>query len=135
MKFLHLLTSSLFASAALVLSACQSSLGHGPLDGRVYEVSLTGPDAKPMPDQLIFDGGGFDSRACRSYGFTITNYVATREGDAIRFSADARNGGGETNRWEGVVRGNDVSGTMKHMNSSGKVTDSYDFVAKLAPKT
>jgi hypothetical protein len=217
------------ASSVLALVSCQASLGNGPLDGRVYEVSLVGPDAKPQPDRLIFDGGrfastacrahgiyggaysasgesfeaapksatstttwngtlsgdaiegtmkrtdrtgktdefrfsgrkamglldgrtfegriceagktsgdpdrllfahgGFDSQACRAYGFTITSYAATREGDVIRFSADATNADGETNRWEGVALGDKLTGTMKHASAKGHVTGEYDFEA------
>jgi len=72
------LTIALVSILALpAFIACQSGLGNGPLDGRVYQVTLAGPqDTKP--DQLVFDGGRFESTACRSYGFTTAPPRASR---------------------------------------------------------
>ena len=104
----------------------------GPLDGQVFEGMVCPGEAKTGDkDRLMFRNGAFDSNACRPYGFTMAPYTATRDGDSTRFRAEAINCSGDKNVWDGVVKGADVSGTMKHMDSSGKVTDSYRFEAKL----
>ncbi len=104
----------------------------GALDGQVFEGMICeGNDATGDKDRLTFNSGAFDSSACRAYGFTMSPYSATREGDSTHFQAEAINCGGEKNVWDGVVKGGDVSGTRKHVNSSGKVTYSYKFIAKL----
>jgi hypothetical protein len=104
----------------------------GLLDGQTFEGMVCAGEAKTGDkDRLVFNNGAFDSNACRSYGFTISPYTATQKADGTHFSADAVNCDGEKNHWEGVVKGSDVSGSMEHMNSSGKVTDKYNFVAKL----
>src|SRR5882672_9544103 len=59
-KTLSLTLTPLLAIPALV--ACQSGLSQGPLDGRVYQVTLAGAK-EPMPDNLVFDGGRFESTA------------------------------------------------------------------------
>lgn len=104
----------------------------GLLDGQTFEGMVCPGDAKTGDsDRLAFGNGAFDSNACRAYGFTMSPYTATRATDGTHFSADAINGGGEKNHWDGVVNGADISGTMEHMDSSGKVTDKFHFVAKL----
>ena len=104
----------------------------GPLDGQVFEGMICeGNDTTGDKDRLTFNGGAFDSSACRAYGFTMSPYSVTHEGDSTHFQAEAINASGEKNVWDGVVKGSDMSGTLKHVNSSGKVTDSYKFVAKL----
>ncbi|HTF90061.1 MAG TPA: hypothetical protein VK843_16725 [Planctomycetota bacterium] len=104
----------------------------GLLDGETFEGMVCPGESKTGDsDRLVFSNGAFDSNACRAYGFTMSPYSATAAADGTHFSADAINADGEKNHWEGVVKGEDVSGTMEHSNASGKVTDKYRFVAKL----
>ena len=104
----------------------------GPLDGQVFEGMICeGNDTTGDKDFLTFNSGAFDSSACRAHGFTMSPYSTTREGDSMHFQAEAINCSGEKNVWDGVVKDGDISGTLKHVNSSGKLTDSYKFVAKL----
>jgi len=104
----------------------------GLLDGKTFAGEICeGNTTSGDKDQLVFRAGAFDSTACRAYGFTMAPYTATREGATTHFSAEAINPSGDKNVWQGVVDGEDVSGTMQHVNSSGKITDKYRFVAKL----
>ena len=104
----------------------------GLLDGKTFEGMVCEGESKSGDkDRLVFAHGAFDSNACRAYGFTMSPYTATKEGDATKFSAVATNSCGDSNRWDGTIRGDDISGTMQHMNASGKVEASYKFVAKL----
>ena len=104
----------------------------GLLDGQTFQGRVCPGESKSGDsDRLVFSNGAFDSNACRAYGFTMSPYTARYATDGTHFSADAVNCDGQTNRWEGVVKGDDVSGTMQHLNSAGKVTDKYHFEAKL----
>jgi hypothetical protein len=104
----------------------------GPLDGMTFEGMVCPGEAKTGDkDRLVFSNGAFDSNACRPYGFTMAPYAANRGADGTHFSADAINCDGEKNHWEGLVRGDDISGTLQHSNAAGKVTDKYRFEAKL----
>ena len=104
----------------------------GALDGKTFEGMVCPGEAKTGDkDRLLFKHGAFDSNACRAYGFTMAPYTTTGDGDATHFSAVATNADGESNHWDGTIKGDDISGTMRHMNATGKVTDSYKFAAKL----
>jgi hypothetical protein len=104
----------------------------GMLDGKTFEGMVYPGESKTGDkDRLVFAHGAFDSNACRAYGFTMSPYTATREGDATKFSAVATNSSGDENQWDGTIRGDEISGTMKHMDASGKVLESYVFSAKL----
>jgi hypothetical protein len=105
----------------------------GPLDGQVFDGMICEGDASTGDkDRLVFRSGCLDSQACRPYGFTMAPYTTTPEGDGIRFRAEAINCDGDKNCWDGVVRGGELAGTLEHKDASGKTTDKYRFVAKLA---
>lgn len=57
------------------------------------------------PDTLIFAGGRFRSSACDQYGYGDAPYVATAEGDAIRFEAETQSPRYGRLIWKGIVRG------------------------------
>jgi hypothetical protein len=106
----------------LALASCQSGLGEGPIDGRVYEVQLEG-GAAPMPDVLVFDGARFESSACRPFGFVGGPYQAMVGGDATSFEATAKCDKSGTTAWSGKIHGGSIQGTLCWTDAAGKVTN------------
>src|SRR5882672_11507969 len=95
------------------VAACQSGLSNGPLDGRVYEVKLAGGGQAPQVDALIFDGGQFESTACRAHGFRLAPYSSSINGNATTFEAVAKSTDAGANSWSGSIHGDAVQGTLK----------------------
>lgn len=126
MKKLLAITCSLLA-----LVSCRASLDNGPLDGRVYQVQLAGGGKAPMDDALVFDGGRFESTACRNYGFRLADYHGAIAGDAGTFEANAMSSDSGATVWSGKIEGESVEGTMKWTNAKGEVTD-FKFKGKSA---
>ena len=85
----------------------------GLLDGRSF-TGQTGPKGKAAegPDTLIFEGGTMRSTGCDAYGFGAAPYVATREGDRIRFTATTTSPDEGKIEWTGSVRGDVLEGTF-----------------------
>lgn len=104
----------------------------GMLDGKSFHVTLAGAkDQPPLPDDLVFTDGLFESTACRGFGFARTSYSASMEGDAMRFLASATSATDGATEWNGVVRGNRVEGSMRWTNASGQVSE-YHFTGTIA---
>ena len=77
-------------------------------DGVVLECGKTAGDA----DSLIFSNGRFRSTACDRYEYGDGPYSVQASGDAIAFSAETESPKYGTLRWQGVVRGKRLDGTL-----------------------
>ena len=91
------------------------------LDGRhfagvVLECGKTAGDA----DTLIFDGGRFRSTACDQYGYGDGAYRCQSRDNEISFEAETESPKYGQLRWQGVVRGARLDGTLT-MVHAGKV--------------
>jgi len=112
----------------------QGKGARGPIDGRVFAGHICPAGTEDGdPDTLVFQNGAFDSQACRAWGFTRAPYATTSEGGVLHFTAVAINADGERNHWNGILRGDELSGTMEHRGSDGEVQDRFDFVAHAQP--
>lgn len=130
------LAAALLTASGLFLSTTPGSASDvaATLSGKVFDVTLTAPDAKgeAIPDHLVFDGMKFESTGCRPYGFTQSSYTAEAKGDAILFDAKATSPTDGTNVWKGSVRGDRIEGTLTWTNAKGKVVQ-YNYAGKTAP--
>lgn len=83
------------------------------LDGRrfsgvVLERGKTAGDA----DTLIFEGGRFRSTACDRYGYGDGVYRSQARDGSISFEAETESPQHGQLRWQGVVRGARLDGTL-----------------------
>lgn len=76
------------------------------LDGEAFVVERgeKGKKAEGMDTYLFLDGRFRSTHYERNYGFREGAYTATRQGDAITFTADLESGSEGKIRWEGTVR-------------------------------
>jgi len=111
------------AVSFLAFAACQSGLGHGPLDGRMYQVELAGGGQPAAPDFLVFDGGRFESTACRAFGFNGAGYEAVCGAAEASFQASPSCSKAGTTAWNGRIVGDAIEGTMQWTDATGRVTD------------
>lgn len=96
-----------------VLQVAPAGAGRDPLDGRTFdgivlECGKTSGDA----DSLIFRGGRFRSTACDRYDYGDGAYTTVVDGDAVRFSAETESPKYGKLRWQGVVRGRRLDGSL-----------------------
>lgn len=77
-------------------------------DGVVLECGKTAGDA----DSLIFRNGRFRSTACDRYDYGDGAYTVHALADGIAFSAQTESPKYGTLRWQGVVRGKRLDGTL-----------------------
>ncbi|HZD54717.1 MAG TPA: hypothetical protein VE080_00550 [Candidatus Aquicultoraceae bacterium] len=110
-------TFSISAILLLLTLAVASAIGEegkasGPLDGKTFVV-VTGEKGKQAKetDTLIFQDGKFRSTACDEFGFGEAPYAAAADGDAVKFTADAKSEKKGTIHWEGTVRGDKIDAT------------------------
>ncbi len=106
------------AVSALLLTAC-STARPVSLDTSSYLVDLAPDGGQGSPDHLVFGPGGFESTACRGYGFRRSEYHASRDGDTTSFEAVAHNIDGATTHWRGTITGEAIAGTMLMTDTSG----------------
>jgi hypothetical protein len=85
-------------------------------DGVVLECGKTAGDA----DSLIFDNGRFRSTACDRYEYGDGAYTVKSIGDGLAFSAETESPKYGMLRWQGIVRGKRLDGTLT-MVRDGKV--------------
>ena len=79
---------------------------HGLLDGKSYAgMFVEKGKSTGDPDTLSFTGGRFHSSACDQYGYGDAPYVATTDGDAIRFEAETRSTRYGKLIWKGLIKG------------------------------
>lgn len=90
------------------------ALAQVPLEGRKFdtEAGLTGKPAHVKQDILSFAGGKFHSSDCDQYGYGRGDYQATTAGDAVTFEVETRSEQYGRNVWKGVVKGDQIEGTM-----------------------
>jgi hypothetical protein len=95
------------------LTIAPATGGRDPLDGRTFdgivlECGKTSGDA----DSLIFRDGRFRSTACDRYEYGDGPYTVVASGDAVTFSAETESPKYGQLRWQGVVRGRRLDGTL-----------------------
>ena len=90
------------------------ALAQAPLEGRKFdtEAGFTGKPAHVKQDILSFADGKFHSSDCDQYGYNRGEYRATPTGDAIAFEVETRSEEYGRNVWKGVVKGDQIEGTM-----------------------
>lgn len=95
----------------LAIGSHHESTG-GVLDGKTFVVHQgeKGKEAKGE-DTLIFKDGKFRSVECDQYGFSEAPYMATVEGDTIKFVADTTSEKKGKIHWEGTVQGDKIDAT------------------------
>lgn len=101
--------------AALGLALITSiAVAQVPLEGRKFdtEAGLTGKPAHVKQDILSFAGGKFHSSDCDQYGYDRGDYRANTTGDGIAFEVETRSEQYGRNVWKGVVKGDQIEGTM-----------------------
>ena len=102
-----------FLYSQLTLPVAPSAGGSDPLDGRTFdgivlECGKTAGDA----DSLIFKNGRFRSTACDRYQYGDGPYTTVTAGDTVTFSAETESPKYGKLRWQGVVRGRRLDGTL-----------------------
>ena len=95
------------------LSVAPAAGGRDLLDGRTFdgivlECGKTSGDA----DSLIFKNGRFRSTACDRYEYGDGPYTTVAAGDTVTFSAETESPKYGKLRWQGVVRGRRLDGTL-----------------------
>jgi hypothetical protein len=90
-----------------------------PLDGRQFNVHIVQADAtkdgenRGLGDRLVFSGGKFSSAICKKFNFAEAPYWVRMEGDHVYFLAELTSPTDGKMRWEGIVRGDELTGTMR----------------------
>ena len=105
-------------------AAAGASLDGRRFDGIVIECGKTSGDA----ESITFQKGRFRSSACEPYGYGDGPYIASASGDAVTFSAETESAKYGKLRWEGVIRGRRLDGTLT-MIADGKVVGEKWVVA------
>ena len=83
------------------------------LDGRTFEgVVLERGKTSGDADTLIFERGRFRSTACDRYGYSDGPYTTSAAGDSVAFEAETESPKFGSLRWQGVVRGRKLDGTL-----------------------
>ena len=103
----------LLLSPFIRLSIAPAAGGGDPLDGRTFdgivlECGKTAGDA----DSLIFKNGRFRSTACDRYEYGDGPYTTVAAGETVSFSAETESPKYGKLRWQGVVRGRRLDGTL-----------------------
>ncbi len=104
----------------------------GALDGKTFEVTIREPSGKEETDRLIFADGTFDSPACHEWGFSAVPYQTYTEDGSLHFTAEMTSDEEGTIEWEGVVDGDEISGSYDWMKE-GQDTITYSFSGTIAP--
>lgn len=124
----------------------QKPVPKGPLDGRVYETSVTKEGKKkPLsdePDEFKFTAGKFKSRFFgekykynKQVPYLITSVDSTNKEEMIyTWKAESVNDIKETVQWVGTITGENMEGTGELYDEKGKKMWSYTFTGKLKKK-
>lgn len=91
----------------------------GMLDGTKWKAELTAAGEKPMADTLVFTEGRFDSEGCHQYGFRRGPYTAMKKEGGTKFTAFTTSREQGTMQWDGIVKGDSISGTMMWYPKTG----------------
>jgi hypothetical protein len=108
------------------LAVAPAGAGRDPLDDRTFdgivlECGKTSGDA----DSLIFKNGRFRSTACDRYEYGDGAYTAVTSGDAVTFSAETESPKYGKLRWNGVVRGKRLDGTLTMLRDGQAVGEKW----------
>jgi len=103
------------------LAIAPANGGADPLEGRTFDgiVLVCGKTAGD-PDSLVFKNGRFRSTACDQYEYGDGPYTVVASDDSVTFSAVTESPKYGMLRWQGVVRGRRLDGTLT-MVRDGKV--------------
>ncbi|MBA3710124.1 MAG: hypothetical protein H0W83_15040, partial [Planctomycetes bacterium] len=102
------------------------------LDGRSFDVVCKGPDqTKDEKDSLVFTATEGDSTACHQYGFGKGPVTYRAKDGGVEFSFSTKSEKEGTIAWNGIVKGDKVSGKMA-WTKDGKTTSS-DFAGSASP--
>jgi hypothetical protein len=104
---------TLVAVAVVCVGAAPALAVDGSLDGMTFigETGVVGE--KGDPEEFVFADGDFDPLACHQWGFDATPYTETETEDGdIHFVAEHTNEDGDRMRWEGIVAGDSLAGSM-----------------------
>ena len=101
----------------------------GSLDGRSYDgIVLEAGQKTGDAETITFRNGRFHSSACDAYQYGEGSYQAQASGDAVTFSAETESPKYGKLRWQGVVRGKRLDGTLT-MIDGGKIVGEKWVVA------
>ncbi len=132
LKSLHTIVIFSIISFLLIPQfSCSQSKAEGNLDGKnftVMTVDKSKPDAVE-PEHLSFMDGYFDSEECHQYGFTKTEYKATKDGDNINFEATMTSDKEGKMIWKGMVMGDKIHGDVV-WKKDGQDDIAYSFESK-----
>ena len=114
MKFSNILILAISVLSIVAQSA--PATADSLLDNKTF-IADTGPKGKPAEekgDVLTFRDGQFHSSICDQYGYSKALYQSRPEGNVIAFETETRSEKDGRLVWRGMVRGNDVEGTILH---------------------
>ena len=99
-----------------------TAVSAGVLDGKVFagEIGKKG-ETKGDKDDFVFKGGKFVSTVCVAYGFNEAPYVATEKDGVVTFKAEPVNAKGEKMKWDGTIKGREISGTAVYDTGTSQV--------------
>jgi hypothetical protein len=145
MKKIALLTLLTISSFTVFAQAKKKS----PIDGRIYAITLTEEGkkkAEPIKDDMTFVAvGKFKTNYMVQAQFPQSEYEyevdSTTSPVSIKFTVEAKDSDNGRFSWEGVIEGDNVTGTAI-IRKKGKIVHSYTFAgtqknkkkAKPAPK-
>lgn len=145
------ITLLLFVSTLSFAGFAQEKKKKSPIDGRIYAITLTEETDKkkkpePIKDDMTFIAvGKFKSNYMMQAQFPQSEYEfevdSTTTPVTMKFTVEAKNGDEGRFSWEGVIEGDNVTGTAI-IRKKGKIIHSYTFTgthknkkkAKPAPK-
>ena len=113
-------------------TATASSKTGTSLDGRrfagiVLECGKTSGDA----ETISFRNGRFHSSACDAYGYGDGAYTATTNGDAVSFSVETESAKYGKLRWNCVIRGKRLDGTLTMLDGGKVVAEKWVVAGQL----
>ena len=115
LKIVH---RSPFTSVCLVAMLCAFNLPvnaqNAVLDGKIFiaDAGEKGKPADEKADVITFKDGKFHSSQCDQYGYGKGDYKASSQGDSVSFEVQTQSEQYGRNDWKGVVKGNQIEGTM-----------------------
>lgn len=122
--------SNVSALLLILVVSCKEK-SETTLDGKSFQLScwdVNQPDKKD-PDLLVFKGGMMDSEACHQYGFTAAPYTSTVQNGILKFSGTISSNTEGTIVVEGIVRKENIEGTML-WSKSGQADIKYVFTGE-----
>jgi hypothetical protein len=140
----HYFITGIFACVMLAGTINHSSAQQtkGPLDGKIFVVELykEGKSKKWSDDDLSFRFGKFKSSLFTDWTFKSSSYSVTYVDStssttkAYTWAAETKNDDGERMMWSGTIKGEDIEGTVEHLNKKGDTKNSYTFNGSLKKK-